>query len=46
MARGKKCDKKKVILYNGHESDKHEFGTGFYIGRHIMDNLFRGVSVY
>jgi hypothetical protein len=28
-----------IILYNGHKSDKHECGTGFYIIRHIMDNL-------
>jgi exonuclease III len=27
------------ILYSGHKSDKHEFGTGFYISRHNMDNL-------
>ena len=26
-------------LYSGHKSDKHEFQTGFYIGRHIKDNL-------
>jgi hypothetical protein len=28
-----------MILYSGHKSDKHEFGTGFYISRHNMDNL-------
>ena len=28
-----------MILYSGHKSDKHESGTGFYISRHIMDNL-------
>jgi exonuclease III len=27
------------ILYSVHKSDKHEFGTGFYISRHNMDNL-------
>jgi len=28
-----------VILYGGHKSDKHEFGTGCYISRYGMDNL-------
>jgi len=28
-----------VILYGGHKSDKHEFGTGYYISKHSMDNL-------
>ena len=28
-----------TILYCGHKSDKHEFGTGFYISRDIIDNL-------
>ena len=28
-----------MILYSGHKSDKHEFATGFYISRHIMDYL-------
>jgi hypothetical protein len=28
-----------MILYSGHKSDKHEYGTGFYISRHNMDNL-------
>jgi hypothetical protein len=28
-----------MCLYSGHKSDKHEFETGFYIGRHTMDNL-------
>jgi len=27
-----------IIVYSRNKSDKHEFGTGFYI-RHIMDNL-------
>jgi hypothetical protein len=27
-----------MILYSGHKSDRHEFGTGFFI-RHIMNNL-------
>ena len=27
-----------MILYGGHKSDKHKFGTGFYISRHIVDN--------
>jgi hypothetical protein len=26
-----------LILYSGHKSDKYEFGTGFYISKHIMD---------
>jgi len=34
-----------MILYSGHKSDKHEFGTGFYIIRHIMDNLVDFQSV-
>ena len=29
-----------MIVYSRNKSDKHEFGTGFYISRHIMDNLF------
>ena len=29
-----------VILYNGLTSDRHEFGTGFYISRHVTDSLF------
>jgi len=29
-----------IIVYSRNKSDKHEFGTGFYISRHIMDNLF------
>ena len=28
-----------MILYSGHKSDEHEFGIGFYISTHIMDNL-------
>lgn len=28
-----------MILYSGNKSDKHEFGTGFYISRHNMDNV-------
>jgi hypothetical protein len=28
-----------MILYSGNKSDKHEFGTGFYISRHNMDYL-------
>ena len=41
MARERHCDKKKncIILYSGHTSNKHEFGTGLYIRRHFMDNL-------
>jgi exonuclease III len=31
--------KKYMILYNGHKSDKHESGIGFYISKHIMDYL-------
>ena len=29
-----------MIVYSRNKSGKHEFGTGFYISRHIMDNLF------
>jgi hypothetical protein len=28
-----------LILYRGHKSDKHEFGTGINISKHIIDNL-------
>ena len=28
-----------MFLYSGHKSDRHEFGTGFFISRHIMNNL-------
>jgi exonuclease III len=28
-----------MILHSGPKSDKHEFATGFYISRHIMDYL-------
>ena len=28
-----------VILYSGCKSDRHEFGTGFYISRHVIDRL-------
>ena len=28
-----------MILNSGQKSDKHEFGTGFCIIRHSMDNL-------
>jgi len=33
--------KRKTVwfLHSGHKSDKHEFGTGFYISKHSMDNL-------
>jgi hypothetical protein len=34
-----------TILYSGHKSYKHVFGTGFYINRHIMDNLLDFESV-
>jgi len=40
MARERNSNKKNyVTLYSGHKSDKHENGTGFYISRHIIDNL-------
>jgi hypothetical protein len=40
MAREKNGDKKNyAILYGGHISDKHAFGTGFCISRYSMDNL-------
>ena len=29
-----------IIVYSRNKNDKHEFGTGFYISRLIMDNLF------
>ena len=29
-----------MILYSGHTSDRHEFGTEFYISRHVTDSLF------
>ena len=29
-----------VILYSGHKRDRHEFGTGFHISRHVIDSLF------
>ena len=28
-----------TILYSEHKSDRHEFGTEYYVSRHIMDNL-------
>jgi hypothetical protein len=28
-----------MILFGGHESDKHKCGKGLYISRHIVDNL-------
>jgi len=28
-----------MILYSEHKRDKHEYGTGLYTNRHIMDNL-------
>jgi hypothetical protein len=31
-----------VILCGGRISDKHEFGTGFYISRYSMDNFGGG----
>jgi len=31
--------KKNYILYSGYKRDKHEFQTGFYIGRYIKDNV-------
>jgi exonuclease III len=36
---GTVINKNYVILYSGNKSDKHEFGTGFYISRRNMDNL-------
>ena len=29
-----------MTVYRRNKSDKHEFGTGFYVSRHIMDDLF------
>jgi hypothetical protein len=34
-----------IILYSGHKNDKHGSGIGFYIRRHIMDNLLDFESV-
>jgi hypothetical protein len=34
-----------MILYRGHKSDKFEFGIGFYISIHIMDNLLYFESI-
>jgi len=28
-----------MIIYSGCKINKHEFGTGFYISRYVMDNL-------
>lgn len=28
-----------MMLYSGHKSDRHGFGTGFFISRRIMNNL-------
>ena len=28
-----------LILYSWHKCDTHGFGTGFYISKHIIDNL-------
>jgi len=40
MARERNCDKKELyFFYSGHKSNKNEFGTGFCISRHIMDNF-------
>jgi hypothetical protein len=36
---GKGTNKNYMILYSGNKSDKHDFGTGFYISRHNKDNL-------
>ena len=37
--KGTVVKKKYVILCGGHKNDKREFGKGYYISRHIMDNL-------
>jgi len=29
-----------MILRSWHKSDRQEFGTGFYISRHVIDSLF------
>jgi hypothetical protein len=34
-----------MVWYSEHKSDKHEFGTEFYISRPIIDNLKYFVSV-
>ena len=28
-----------MILYSGHKSDEHKFGTEVYISRHIVDSF-------
>ena len=46
MARERNSDKNNCMtLYSEHKSDKHEIGTGFYISRHIMNNLLDSESV-
>lgn len=46
MAKEGSSDKKKyVILYRRHKSDEHEFGSGFYIMRYVMDNLLHFESI-
>ena len=42
----KKKKKKNMILYSGHKSDKYESGTGFYISRHITNNLLHFKPIY
>ena len=37
--KGTVMKKNYMILYSGHKSDNHDFGTGFYISINIMDNL-------
>jgi len=37
--KGSMIKKNYMILYRDHKSDKHEYGTGLYTTRHIMDNL-------
>jgi len=27
-----------LILYSEHKSDRYEFGTEYYVSRHILDN--------
>jgi hypothetical protein len=37
--KGTAIDREYMIVYSGCKMNKQEFGTGFYIGRYIMDNL-------
>jgi exonuclease III len=44
--KGTVIKKNYTIIYSGHKSDKHEFGTGYYISRDITENLLNFEPVY